>query len=254
MVAIRNVVVDNCVITGSNRGLAFMVFDGGIIENVVLSNLIIECKRFDWFWWGDGDPLHFNLIQRSEIDPNTDKSKQPPVGIIRNVILSNIIAHGPGPNRIHGHVDSPLENITFEHVRLTVDSDVDSPWQKSPVALTIENARNFRLDDVEIIFAEPSQSHWQSALVVNDVQGLTLDGLSVRQAPNGASAPAVLLNNVQGAVIRNAQAQPGTGIFLQVAGASTRDIALWRNDLRLAKEPLSRGAEVNQDALHQEGA
>ena len=66
--AIRRVNIDNVVITNSNRGIAFMVFDGGIVEDVVISNLTIETRRFDWFWWGDGDPLHFNIKRRSEVD------------------------------------------------------------------------------------------------------------------------------------------------------------------------------------------
>ncbi len=49
--------IDNCVITDSNRGIAFMVFDGGVLENIVMTNLTIECRPFDWFWWGDGDPI-----------------------------------------------------------------------------------------------------------------------------------------------------------------------------------------------------
>ncbi len=59
--AIRRVVIDNIVITNSNRGLAFMVFDGGVVEDVVISNVTIQTSRFDWFWWGDGDPIHFNI-------------------------------------------------------------------------------------------------------------------------------------------------------------------------------------------------
>jgi hypothetical protein len=252
MKAVRNVVVDNCVITGSNRGLAFMVFDGGIIENVVLSNLVIECKRFDWFWWGDGDPLHFNLIQRHEIVPEMDRTNEPPIGIIRNVILSNIIAHGPGPNRIHGHVDSLLDNITFQNVRLTVDGDVDSPWQKAPVALTIENARNVRLIDFEITWEAPSQPHWQSAVVVDNVQDLLLDGLSVRQALTGTAAPAIVLNNVDGAMVRHSRAQADTGTFLHVTGEESRGIMLARNDLRQAKTQWDVGEGASKDAVRAE--
>ncbi len=37
--AIRRVAINNVVITNSNRGIAFMVFDGGIVEDVVISNL-----------------------------------------------------------------------------------------------------------------------------------------------------------------------------------------------------------------------
>src|SRR5215472_7404935 len=66
--AVRRVAVDNVVITNSNRGLAFMVFDGGVVEDVVISNVTIDTHRFEWFWWGDGDPIHFNIKRRSEID------------------------------------------------------------------------------------------------------------------------------------------------------------------------------------------
>ena len=41
-------------------------YDGGYVENVVLSNLMIDCQRFDWFWWGDGDPIYFTIQRRSE--------------------------------------------------------------------------------------------------------------------------------------------------------------------------------------------
>lgn len=253
MAAVRNVVVDNCILTGSNRGIAVMLFDGGVVENVVLSNLVIETRRFDWFWWGDGDPIHFNLVQRHEIDPTLDPAKDPPPGIIRNVTLSNIVAHGPGPCKIHGHVSSPLENITFDNVRLTVDADPDSPWHEAPVALTIENARNFSLNNVEITWEAPTSSHWQSALVVNNVKGLVLDGLSARQANDQAGAPAVVLNDVDGAVIRNCQAQAGTGTFVQVADAGTRAVVLWGNDLRQAAKAVQVAAGANRQAV-QDGA
>jgi hypothetical protein len=219
---------------------------------VVFSNLVIETQRFDWFWWGDGDPIHFNLVQRSEIDPTLDPATQPLPGIVRNMTFSNIVAHGPGPCKIHGHVNSLLENITFDNVRLTVDADPESPWQKAPVAMTIENAVNFRLNDVKIIWEGPTSKHWESALVVNNVKGLVVDGLSARQAANGTQAAAVVLNQVDGAVIRNSEAQPGTGTFLQVAGAGTRDVVLWGNDLRQAARPVQVAAGANRKAV-QEG-
>src|SRR5215831_867746 len=105
--AVRRVAVDNVVITNSNRGLAFMVFDGGVVEDVVISNVTIETHRFDWFWWGDGDPIHFNIKRRSEID-GVKREGERRAGIIRNVTLRNILAHGEGTSFIEGHPDSPL--------------------------------------------------------------------------------------------------------------------------------------------------
>ena len=60
-----------------------MVFDGGIRGRCsALSNLTIETRRFDWFWWGDGDPLHFNIKRRSEIDGTKARQWEPAAGKI----------------------------------------------------------------------------------------------------------------------------------------------------------------------------
>jgi polygalacturonase len=247
--AIRNVTIDNCVITKSNRGLAFMVFGGGVLENVIISNCTIECERFDWFWWGDGDPLHFNLIQYSDINPDLKKEDMAPVGVIRNVIISNVIAHGPGPNKIHGHVDSYLENITFENVRLTVDADVDSPWRKGQHALFIDNARNVKFKDFQIKWEGPVSNHWQSAFAAENVEDLTLDNLSVRQAQDGGADAAIVLNNVSGALVRNGQAQPGAGTYLHVTGEQSKDILVVDNDVRAAEALASQSDEVAKRAI-----
>src|SRR5438445_826384 len=86
---IRKVTIDNTVITNSNRRLALMVFDGGYVSDVVLSNLTIECRRHDWFWWGDGDPIHFNIKRRSEVHPQSARPDEPPAGSIRNALTRN---------------------------------------------------------------------------------------------------------------------------------------------------------------------
>lgn len=253
MLAIRNVVVDNCVITGSNRGLAFMVFDGGVVENVVFSNLTVECKRFDWFWWGDGDPLHFNLIKRSQIDPRIDPTKEPPVGAIRNVLIRNVIARGMGPCVLNGHPDSYLENITLENVRLAVSEDPQAPppLRKTVNALTVQRARNLRLKDIEIVWEEPSSEKWRSALVLEDIQDLTLDGISARQAGDGSDAPAIVFNRVDGAVVRNCKAPAGTGTFFRFAGKETRHVVLVGNDYRRARVPVHVSEEVAAWEVHE---
>lgn len=249
-VAIRNVTIDNCVISGANRGIAFMVFDGGILENVIISNVTVDCKPYDWFWWGDSDPIHFNCIQRSEIDPNIDKTKEAPVGVIRNVILKDVIARGTGANLIHGHRNSPLQNITLENVQLTIADSKGTPWAKYGDALFVDNASNFTMRNIEIVWETPNRADWNSALAVENVSDLTLDGVSARQAQDGASTPAVVLKDVDTALVQHCRAQAGTGTFLHVAGENTREVALWGNDLRRAQTAVTTAADVIEGAVH----
>jgi hypothetical protein len=182
-----------------------MLFDGGILENIIISNITIECKRFDWYWWGDGDPLHFNLIQRSEIDPNIDKASEAPVGKMRNIILRNIIARGVGACLIHGSRDSLLENVSIENLRLEMVSEGESLLQKSPNALTIENARHLRLKDVELVWQQPAAPAFQLGIQVNNVEDLLFDGVLAPAPPAAGATAGVEFHNMQGEEIRNSR-------------------------------------------------
>jgi hypothetical protein len=158
---------------------------------------------------------------------------------------------------VHGHADSPLENITLENVRLVVTGNSDAPVHKTGNAVTVENARNFRLKDVEFVWDTPAVAKWQSALVLDNVHRLTLDGVSARQAANaanGANEPsaAIVLKGVDGAVVRNCPAQEGTATFLHVTGANTRGVEVWRNDLRAARHPVQLSTEVDASAVLQD--
>ena len=236
---IRNVTIDNCVITGSNRGIAFMTFDGGTVENVVLSNLTIDTVRHEWFWWGDGEPFHFNIKKRSEVHANWPPEKDRPAGAIRNITIQNVIARGTGSSVCNGHPDSWLDGISFENVKLTIAHDPDAPYDKAVHGLVFKQARNLRLRDVEVVWEGPGSAKWESGLAFEEIRGLILDGVTAGQAPGAASAPAVLLHQVEDAIIRDCRAAEGTATFLLFSGEGTKNILLERNDFRKARLPYS---------------
>jgi hypothetical protein len=248
MNAIRRVTIDNCVITDSNRGVAFMDFDGGEVSDVVLSNLAIDCRRHDWFWWGDGEPFHFNVKKRSEVHRNWKKEDDRPAGAIRNILIRNVIAHGQGASVGNGHPDKWLDGITMDNVKLFIGHDPGAPYDKAVDALTFKRVRNLRLRDVEVTWEGPVYDPWRSALYLEDISGLELRGFSGRQAENGGG-PAVILNQVEDAVIRQGQALEGTGVFLEVRGDRSRRIAFWGNDLRNAAVPFRAAPEVQPGAV-----
>ncbi len=219
MNCIRNVTVDNCVITDSNRGIAFMDFDGGYVSDVLISNVTIDCRRHEWFWWGDGDPIHFNVKKRGEVHAKWDPKNDRPAGQIRNVRIRNVFARGQGSSVINGHPENWLENITFEGVRIAVSHDPGALYDKAVHALSFDMVRNLRLRDVEVVWEKPESDQWRAAAYFDRVDGLVIDGFTGKAADDGS---AVILDRVSSAEIRNCRATV--------------------KSLRQAKRPLAPGA------------
>jgi hypothetical protein len=158
-----------------------------------------------------------------------------------------VVARGQGSSMIHGHPDNWLDGVSIENLKLFVSNDPASPLQKTVDAIQVRWARNLKLKDVEVIWDKPASDKWQSALRLDDAQDVELEGFRGRQA--GAASPAVQFKNVQGAVVRNSKALPGTAAFLEIAGPASRAIKLSGNDLGEAKTPYRLDPGVRRDAV-----
>jgi hypothetical protein len=238
--AIRRVVLDNLVITNSNRGLAFMVFDGGIVEDVAISNIAIETRRFDWFWWGDGDPIHFNIKRRSEVD-GTQRKNEPPAGVIRRVLIRDVIAHGAGTSVIGGHPDSWLDDIRLENIRLYVSHDPRAPYDETRSAIALRHARNIAMKDVEIRWEKPYSPSWQTGLEAEHVSDVLLDGVGVANAP-ASTAPAITLTEAGNLTMRDSRAAA-----IRIAGSRSHNIRLLHTEAKIATD-----ANVPESAVSQQ--
>jgi len=250
---VRRVTVSNCVITDSNRGLAFMVFDGGYVSDVVISDLTIDCVRHDWFWWGDGDPFHFNIKRRSEVHPQVKWENEPPAGSIRNIKLQNIVARGKGSSLINGHPMSWLDGISLENIKLFLADDPGAPIQKVEHALKFRWVRNLKIRGLEVIWEKPESERWESALYFEDVKDLEVAEFSGRQGLLGAADAAVCLNQVEEARFRRNRASAGTEVFFDIRGERSRAIYLLDNDLLEARVPYRVSPEVKPEEIKPQG-
>jgi len=246
---IRNVVVNNCVITNTNRGFVFTITTGGIISDVIVSNVTMDLNRFDWFWAGDAQPFYFRITRESEWNKQALNPNEPAPGKIRNVIIRNIIAHGKGSSLIDGHPESWIDGLTLENIQLFLATDPSAPFDTAVDALRIRWARNLKLQNIKVHWEKPALDNWQSALDVENVDGLELDDFVGRQASLDRDVPAVAFTNVADAIVRNSKAEQGTGTFLKVSGSQSRGIYLFGNDFRQAKTPYEATADVAADQV-----
>lgn len=65
MDSISDVLIDNCVIKASNRGIGIQNRDEGTVTNVVFSNIIIEGYFFSDVWWGKAEPIYVTSYPRA---------------------------------------------------------------------------------------------------------------------------------------------------------------------------------------------
>ena len=110
--------VSNCIISRSNRGISIQIRDGGNVENVSYQNIIIETRRFCPDWWGTAEPIVITTFNRDE---NTRS------GSIKNIRFFNVTAKGENGVLIHGNADNIIEDVTFENCSVTLTKT--SKWQ-----------------------------------------------------------------------------------------------------------------------------
>jgi len=156
---ISNVLFNNCVIRNSNKGFGINVQDGATVSNVIFSNLTIETNRRHWNWWGSAEMCKFILLKRTS---------SAGLGVIRDIIVNNIIARVRGTCTVTGHIEQPLENITFSNVQIFMNPE-DSKDKRASHALQIEGVKDLKMHNLSVSWAEETERKWESALVVKNV-------------------------------------------------------------------------------------
>lgn len=230
----RNIVFSNCTISNTNRGIGIFVRDGGTVDGVLFSNLVMECRRKDFFWWGDGEALRFVLLKR------TPDSR---LGAIRNIMVTNIVAHVQGSSLIAGHAEKDIENVVLSGVQLQMHPET-TPDKRATHTLQANRIKNLQLKQVTVRWDTVApQSSWQSALHLSDIGELIIDGFTGRQGIKQANIPAIGLSVIGSGVIRNSHAAPGTGVFIAAPENIRPNIMYSGNDETLSRKPHKKNKQ-----------
>ncbi|HJQ82658.1 MAG TPA: glycosyl hydrolase family 28 protein [Candidatus Binatia bacterium] len=259
----RQVVLANCVFSGrrpthrdvsdavEGGGIAILSVDGGTIDGVSVSNVVME---------GVDAPLFVRLGNRGRDQPRRIPGK------LRNVSLSGIVATGAtGTGSIAGLVAHPVEGITLANVRISTAADGgparglavperEDDYPKVTMygalpafGLYVRHARDVVLRDVALA-AEGSDA--RPALVADDVVGLQVAGLSGRTVRG--TGPFVWLHEVRGGLLQGNLVPEDVGVFLRVTGEHTQGIALGGNGYRSAG-PVEVAPEIAPEAVTDAG-
>lgn len=118
----RNVSISDCIVKPSRittrifpttllkgiTGISLEIVDGGVMDGISVDNVIID---------GTECPLYIRLGNRAR--KHTKDAPEPPVGQMRNIQVSNVLAYGTGNfcSSITGVPEARIENVYISNVR-----------------------------------------------------------------------------------------------------------------------------------------
>ncbi|GII23661.1 exo-poly-alpha-D-galacturonosidase [Planosporangium mesophilum] len=195
-IAISNVVFEYC------RGLALETVDGGALEDVTISNITMRNVQM---------PIFLRLGARMRGPAGL------PVGTLRRVSISNVIAHDADPrypSTIAGIPDHQVEDIRISNVRhhmvggLSMNDAPANPPEREDAypepsmfgtlpafGFFIRHARGITLDDVEVRF---DKTDTRPACALRDVADVDFHHNRADKVPG---VPTFVLDDVDGFIV-----------------------------------------------------
>lgn len=245
----RHITFSNCVVRNSNRGLSIVVRDGATVENVIFSNITIETNRKHFNWWGNGDPIWLVLKQRY---PGRSK-----MGVIRNVLFENIIAHGQGTSKVEGFSGTEkqpeprrLENIQFRNVQLFMYPE-EYKDKRATHGFEAHHVDGLTLENLEISWTtDRTEPKWQNGAYIHEVNELRIDGFIGRHGLLNKNDPTIHLKNIQNALLQQIEAKKGAKTLVYLSGNKTESIVFKDLDLmNQASKDVDFSEEVPRSSL-----
>jgi hypothetical protein len=196
MDAIRNILVTNCIIEGSNRGIGIQNRDEGIIEHVVFSNILIEGRLFDDVWWGKAEPIYITSYKRENADNKDARwrfaagQKEGETGKVRDIVFSNIICNSENGIFMGGD-KGKVKNIRLHNIQLKIERKTGYPCglydlrpSKKGIIPTrtagyyIQSASEVWIQNCSLKWGRNLDPVYGNAIYAEDVSGFDIQGFT----------------------------------------------------------------------------
>jgi hypothetical protein len=185
----KNITVSNCTFEFC-RGLAFETVDGGILEDVAISNITMKDVM--------GSPFFFRLGARMRGPEGT------PVGKLRRVNISNVVAYGVNPDYaslIMGIPGYDVEDIKMNNITLIIKGGAP----KEQAALIVPEKEKAYPDPQEFIKI-PAYGFY-----IRHAKNISLTNVELK-LENDDFRPPFILEDVKGATFINVIAAHSEGV------------------------------------------
>ena len=194
----KNITISNCVFDYC-RGLALETVDGGLLEDVAITNITMRDVA--------NSPIFLRLGRRLR------GPQGPPVGALRRVSISNVIVYNAEPKYasiISGIPGHDIEDVRLSNIRIYYkgggtrqQAELDPPENENDYpeparfgempayGFFIRHVKGMEMSDVEVSYLKDEA---RSAFILSDVRGIELRHIKAQHAPN---IPMFILKDVE---------------------------------------------------------
>lgn len=109
---ISQVIMHDCVIYDSNRGIGVFSRDGGKIFNCAFSNINFECRHAAPCHWGQADPVFISV---------RDRESSRPAGWIHHISFHHLQGCAEGAINLHADPAGSIQQVEFDHIDFSQD-------------------------------------------------------------------------------------------------------------------------------------
>jgi polygalacturonase len=247
----RNIVISNIVVKpsqadsvitgkrGGISGIALTNVDGGLMEGISISNIVID---------GPEVPIFIRLGNRGRV--HYDGAPTPPVGTGKNITISDVVATNAKSTgcSITGIPNHPLENISLRNIRISFAGGVSAlpvgtpkeledqypestMWGQLPAyGFFVRHVRGLNFSDIDLTC---ERADVRPALQLSDVTDAKISGLSPMVSPQAEAA--IVLNGVATLLLSSSNIKTPTDNLIKLTGEHNSGISVIGNDLTNVK-------------------
>lgn len=100
----------------SNRGLCIMCNDeSSLVENVRISNMLIDTRIRAGNWWGNGEPIFMMAVKHDHLIPAEQHPHTSTACAIRNVYIENVSCMGENAMGVYGS-NGNIREVELRHI------------------------------------------------------------------------------------------------------------------------------------------
>lgn len=124
---VRNVLISNCIIKESNRGLCIMCHDEcALVENVRVANCSFDTRIRAGNWWGNGEPIFLMAVRQDMHLPFPQKPSRMTDCAIRGVHLDGITCTGENAMGVVGWQGN-IQGVSLRNIRYSRKPSANLP-------------------------------------------------------------------------------------------------------------------------------